>query len=116
MMRITKVLFSLVIATGTPVVALAAEDSASRYNLVYSNSDFSSPAAVEALHERIVDTAKSHCPSYFVSRSMADTRACVRDVVSELVKVINNPMLTSYAAGNSVQEVAGEASSTGSKS
>lgn len=116
MKRITTVLFSLAVATGTPVVANAAESDASRYNLVYSNSDFTSPAAVEALHNRIVETAKSHCPSYFVSRSMADTRACVRDVVNDLVKVINNPMLSSYASGKTVQEVAAEAAVTNSRS
>lgn len=115
MKRITTVLFSLAVAIGSPVVAEAAQGNAANYNLVYSTSDFSSPAAVEALHERIVPTAKSHCPSYFVSRSMADTRDCVRDVVNDLVKVINNPML-SYTAGNTVQEVAGDAARSGSKS
>lgn len=116
MTRITTVLFSLAIATGAPVVATAAEDHASRYNLVYSSADFSSPAAVEALHQRIVKTAKSHCPSYFVSRSMADTRACVRDVVNDLVKVINNPMLSAFASGRTVQEVAADAPVIDSKS
>ncbi len=116
MKRISTVLFSLAVATGTPVVAQAADDNASRYNLVYSSSDFNSPAAVVALHDRIVKTAKSHCPSYFVSRSMADTRACVRDVVSDLIKVINNPMLSAYSSGNSVQEVTADAGVPDSRS
>lgn len=116
MKRITTVLFSMAIATGTPVVALAADNDASRYNLVYSTADFSSSAGVEALHKRILDTAKSHCPSYFVSRSMSDTRACVRDVVSDLVRVINNPMLTAYAEGRRSVELAGDEASEGAKS
>jgi UrcA family protein len=116
MKRVNTVLFIMAVTTGAPVFAIAAEDKASRYNLVYSTSDFSSPAAVEALHKRIVRTAKSHCPSYFVSRSMADTRACVRDVVNDLVKVINNPMLSAFSPGKTVQEVAAEAAVTDSKS
>ena len=116
MKRFTTAVFSLVITTGLPVLTHAADSAAARYNLVYTTADFNSPASVQALHERIVKTARSHCPSYFVSRSMADTRTCVRDVVSNLVRVIDNPRLNAYAQGDTFLEVAGDTGPADSKS
>lgn len=106
MKRFSTVLFSLGLATGLPVLAHAERDDTSTYRLSYSTSDLSSADRVAELHARIEKTAREHCPSYFTSRSISDTRNCVREVTGDLVKRINNPRLTAYAAGEKSVELA----------
>ncbi len=101
-------LLILGLAVLLPGAALAEKPSSSNYNLVYSEADFSSAAAVQELHTKIVRTARSHCPSYFTTRSLADTRSCVRDVVTNLVRVIDHPQLTGYAHGDGVLKLAAD--------
>ena len=91
-----------------PGEAFAEKPNSSNYNLVYSQADFSSAASVQELHAKIVRTARSHCPGYFSTRSLADTRSCVRDVVTNLVRVINHPQLTAYAQGDGVMKLAAD--------
>ncbi len=79
------------------------------YTLVYSKSDFANYSSIAELHEKIVKTAKAHCPSYFTTRSLADVNACVSEVVDDLVRVIDNPRLTAYAEGDTSLRIAGEA-------
>ncbi len=98
--KTTLLIFGFVIVL--PGLAIAEKPSNSNYNLVYSKADFSSAESVQELHTKIVRTARSHCPSYFTTRSLADTRSCVRDVVTNLVKVINHAQLTAYAQGDGV--------------
>ena len=96
------------LAMTLPGVAIAEKPNGSNYNLVYSQADFSSAASVQELHAKIVRTARSHCPSYFSTRSLADTRSCVRDVVTNLVRIINHPQLTAYAQGDGVMKLAAD--------
>lgn len=102
------VLLIVGLAMTLPGVAFAEKPNSSNYNLVYSQADFSSVASVQELHAKIVRTARSHCPSYFSTRSLADTRRCVRDVVTDLVRVINHPQLTAYAHGDGVMKLAAD--------
>ncbi len=78
------------------------------YTLVYSKSDFANYSSIAELHEKIVKTAKAHCPSYFTTRSLADVNACVSEVVDDLVRVIDNPKLTAYAEGDTSLRIAGD--------
>ena len=80
-----------------------------QYSLVYSKSDFANYTSVAELHEKILRTAKAHCPSYFKTRALNDVNSCVNDVVQDLVRVIDNPRLTAYAEGDTSIRVAGEA-------
>lgn len=96
------------LAMTLPGVTFAEKPNNSNYNLVYSQADFSSAASVQELHAKIVRTARSHCPSYFSTRSLADTRSCVRDVVTNLVRIINHPQLTAYAQGDGVMKLAAD--------
>jgi UrcA family protein len=104
--KTTLLIFGLAITL--PGVAFAERPGSSNYNLVYTEADFSSAASVQELHAKIVRTARSHCPSYFSTRSLADTRSCVRDVVTNLVRVINRPQLTAYAQSNGVMKLAAD--------
>lgn len=99
-----------------PGMALAGNPGSSNYNLVYSDTDFSSDASVQALHAKIVRTARSHWRSYFISRALADTRSCVRDVVTNLVRVIGHPQLTDYAQGEGVMKLAADLNESESQS
>lgn len=104
------------LAMALPGVALAEKPNSSNYNLVYSQADFSDAASVQELHTKIVRTARSHCPSYFSTRSLADTRSCVRDVVTNLVRVINHPQLTAYAQGDGLMKLAADLDSPDAQS
>ena len=104
--KTTLLIFGLVIAM--PGVVFAERPNSSYYNLVYSEADFSSAVSVQELHAKIVRTARSHCPSFFTTRSLADTRSCVRDVVTNLVRVIDHPQLTAYAQEDGVLKLAAD--------
>ena len=78
------------------------------YALVYSASDFQSSQSIRDLHKKIVHTAKDHCPSYFVTRSLPDVTRCVEEVVQNLVRVIDNAELSAYAEGDTGLRVAQE--------
>lgn len=106
MKRFSTVLFSLSLAAGLPMVTHADDKDDSTYSLTYSAADLSSREGVAALHQKIEKTARDHCPSYFSIRSISDSRACVRDVSNDLVKSIDNPQLTAYAAGEEMVEMA----------
>ena len=95
-------------AVALSVASTTAFADPNEYSLMYSKSDFTSHQGVVELHEKIVRTAKAHCPSYFTTRSLADVNACVEEVVNDLVKVIDNPQLTAYAEGDTDLRVAGE--------
>jgi|GEM_PF-956034 len=104
--RFGTVLLTLTLATGLPISGVADRKEASSYSLSYSSADLSTSQRVADLHARIEKTAKEHCPTYFESRSMSDTRNCVRDVTRDLVAQIDNPQLTAYASGEQVVELA----------
>jgi len=108
MKRISTVILSVALTAGLHSAAQADQEESNRYSVVYSTSDFSSNDNVAQLHRKIVKTAKAHCPSYFTTRSLADVNSCVRDVVADLVRNIDNPQLTAYAAGESTVELAAE--------
>ena len=82
--------------------AFAGED----FSMKYSSADFQDAKSVEELYQRIRVTAREHCPSYSVSRSLADRRACVDDVSEQLVSKIDHPVLTAFVNGESPVEVA----------
>jgi UrcA family protein len=106
MNRFSTVLLTLGFATGLPMMAVAGEKQHSTYQITYTSADLSTSQRVAELHARIEKTAKEHCPSYFTARSLSDTRSCVRDVTRDLVKQIDNPQLTAYAAGERSVELA----------
>ncbi|MCP5178789.1 MAG: UrcA family protein [Pseudomonadales bacterium] len=101
---------TLTFATLTLALSASAFGHASDadYSLVYRNADFATYENVRDLHQRIVKTAKAHCPSYFTTRSLSDVNTCVRDVVENLVRSIDNPRLTAYDAGQPAFDVASE--------
>ncbi len=86
------------------------------YSLVYSKSDFANYQSVADLHKKIVRTAKEHCPSYTVTRSLHDVNSCVTDVIDDLVRVIDNPQLTAYAEGDTSLQIAGESPESSDRS
>jgi len=112
--KTTRLILGLVIAL--PGVLHAEKADSSNYNLVYSAADFSSAQTVQELHTKIVRTARTHCPSYFTTRSLADTRSCVREVVINLVRVIDHPQLTAYAQGEGVLKLAADLDGTDAQS
>ena len=73
---------------------------ASEYSFSYNSSELRTIESVQSLHQEIVKTAKEHCPSYMQTRSLADRRNCVNDVVSDLVQKVDNPTLTAYHQGD----------------
>ena len=85
---------------------MAGVSVADEYKLAYSASDLNSIESVQDLHVEIVETAKSHCPSYTSTRSLADRRACVDDVVTDLVEKVDSPVLTAYHQGEVNAQVA----------
>lgn len=91
MKRFSTVLLTLTLATGLSISGYADQKEYSSYSLSYSSPDLSTSQRVADLHSRIEKTAREHCPTYFESRSMSDTRNCVRDVTSDLVGQIDNP-------------------------
>ena len=76
--------------------AYAADDE---YVLTYSADDFQSVETVKDLYQRVRNVARNHCPSYFRSRDLAGTTACVDDVVNDLIDNINHPALSAYQDG-----------------
>ncbi len=116
MKHLQSILLILGLGLALPGLVNAGKADSSNYNLVYSAADFSSAQTVQELHTKIVRTARSHCPGYFTSRSLADTRSCVRDVVKDLVRVIDHPQLTAYAQGDGVMKLAADLDATDSQS
>ncbi len=104
---------SLVAACMMSATAFADPNS---YSLVYSKADFADQNGVAELHRKIVRTARQHCPNYFTTRSLADVNACVREVVDDLVQVIDNDSLTAYAQGETALRIAGDPSLTDDRS
>ena len=98
------------------VMSAAAAADPNEYTLVYSKSDFTNYQNVAELHKKIVRTARAHCPSYFTTRALADRNACVKDVVADLVRVIDNPKLTAYAEGDTSLRIAGDTSDVDDRS
>lgn len=99
-----------------PGIVHAGKTSSSNYDLVYSRADFRSPQTIQELHARIVRKARSHCPSYFITRSLADTRNCVRDVVNHLIQVIDHPQLTAFTQDDALPRLATEKAGTDTQS
>ena len=79
---------------------------ANDYSFSYSPSELETIESVQSLHGEIVETAKEHCPSYNSTRSLADRRNCVNDVVSDLVQKVDSPVLTAYHQGEVNAQVA----------
>lgn len=79
------------------------------YSVKISEKDFASTDRVAALHERIRRTAARVCPSYFVSRGLAEVSKCRRDVEADLISRINHPVLSAYVNGDSPVQVAAAA-------
>ncbi|MEM1434137.1 MAG: UrcA family protein [Pseudomonadota bacterium] len=69
------------------------------YSIKVSEKDFQNTAKVAELHKRIRRTAAEVCPSYFVSRGLAEVQQCRRDVEADLVSRIDHPVLTAYVNG-----------------
>lgn len=106
MKSLSTAILSLGLAAGIPAMAWADRADSSTYRFSYSASDLKSPERVAALHAEIEKAAREHCPDYFTIRNISDTRSCVRDVTEDLVKQIDNPRLTAYAAGQTTVELA----------
>ena len=79
------------------------------YVMTYSADDFQSVETVKELYQRVRTIAREHCPSYFRSRDLAGSTACVDDVVSDLISSINHPALSAYQDGEDEVRVALEA-------
>lgn len=79
---------------GILLTGMAAADIS--YSVTIQEDDFSSTAAVAKLHERIKQVSVAVCPRYFVSRNLAATAKCRREVQADLVARINHPVLDAY--------------------
>ena len=66
-------------------MTFAGAAAADQFRFVYTESDFSSPSAVEALHDRIQASARSYCNRQFLKTGhLSQVRVCVDDVVTAL--------------------------------
>ena len=83
MKRLLIVVFTLVSAQ-----AFAADD----YTLKYGVFDFQSVETVEALHQRIVRTAKLTCGNYAALGDLRFVNDCKQGVVDDLVGKIDRPV------------------------
>ena len=77
-----------------------------QYAISYSNQELSNHEGVAAVHQRIMRTAKQHCPSYSQVRDLRRVRSCVSEVADDLVTKIAHPQLSSYHSGDSDVRVA----------
>ncbi|MEM6708502.1 MAG: UrcA family protein [Pseudomonadota bacterium] len=105
-LRNTTIRQRLAIAALAVCGAGAAHAGDMDYSINVSDKDFKSGATVVALHQRIRRTARSVCPSYFVSRGLAESARCRREVEADLVARIAHPALTAYVRGGEQLQVA----------
>lgn len=67
----------------------------------YSNADFASPEAVEALHQRIEKSARSYCVrEYLQAKYLNQLQECTEAVASEIIDGIGDQRLYAVAAGD----------------
>ena len=88
-------MFRTIIAAAAVVVSgstLAAE------RFTYSSADFTSPDAVQALHQRIENEAHSYCVrEYLEARYLNQLRQCTKAVASEIIDAIGDQRLYAVA-------------------
>lgn len=74
----------------TAGLLLAGSASATDFRFSYSDKDFSSPAAVASLHQRIESRAQSYCHrEYLKTRDLNLKSTCVDDVVNQITSGID---------------------------
>jgi UrcA family protein len=93
-----------------------ADVGAKEYSLEYSGQELVTYEGVVELHERILHTAKQHCPSFSVVRSVRRVQTCVSEVADDLVAKVDHPQLTSYHHGDGELRVAAVAAAEGDNS
>lgn len=81
-------------------VAFSGVAAANEYAVSFSQDELVSYEGVGQVHARIVETAKDYCPTYAEVRSVSTVRACVNDVVADLVSKVNDPLMTAYHNGD----------------
>lgn len=97
---------------GVPLLALVALSinasvvADTKYSISYTSEDFRSIEAVQALHARIRIVAKESCPSFFVTRDIADSRRCIVQVTDEIIQKVDHPLLQAYIEGEEQFELA----------
>ena len=97
---------AVVLGTAGLLGASLAQAGDLSYSVSVNERDFVSAAKVRQLHQRIRRTAAKVCPSYFVSRSLAESSQCRREVEADLVARIGHPALTAYVSGGEKLQVA----------
>ncbi len=99
-----RIALAIFVGFGCSQVALANE-----YAMSYSNAELASADGVKDVHERIVKVAKLYCPTYSQVRNHREVRACVDEVVNDLVNKVDHPSLTSFHnTDNSVRVASAE--------
>lgn len=92
------------LALAAPVSGDAAANTS--YQLSYSPSELKSAESVRALHLRIRRIALAHCPDYSVTRGLNERASCIKDVESDLVSQVDNPLLTKIHTGDATLSIA----------
>ena len=84
----TFTLKSFAILTASLLIAGTA--SANQFRFAYTQQDFSSPAAVSSLHERIQTKAQQYCSKqFFKTRHLGQVEGCVDSVISQVKQGID---------------------------
>jgi UrcA family protein len=87
-------------------IAQLAGAEAGAYSLAYTVEGLQTPQGVATLHKRIVRTARDHCPTYREVGSIKDSRACVSEVVDDLIEKVDHEALTAYHRGEPQTRIA----------
>ncbi len=95
-MKMMQAAFAVVMVAGLVSTASA---SSKDYEWSYSANDFASPGAVKRLHSRMLAEAREHCPSYRITRDLRGARSCVGNVLNDMVRKIDHPLLNAYVEG-----------------
>ena len=76
------------------------------YEVSYTGQELSTHSGVAEVHERILQAAREHCPTYAQVRSVRRVQTCVAEVAADLVAKIDHPRLTGYHVGRDEVQVA----------
>ena len=104
------------VAMFVSALLLSSNAAAEDYVVTYKHVELTNAQGVADVHNRIVKAAKRYCPTYSKIRSNQEVRACINDVVEDLVSKVNHPQLTSlHESGSAVSIAEADATAIGSR-
>lgn len=94
------------VAVAAALLGTSAGALADEYGVSYSRAELATQQGVETVHARIVRAAQNYCPLYKRTNSISDHRACVAEVVADLVEKVDHAALTDLHQGDDGLRVA----------